>query len=296
MATKSSSRGSGDSSSAGWPLVSRCEQEGSSQTPAIDVDAVHRRDRRIVLAGLAGIIALSWAYLVHLSLRMAAMPQEPMQMPGMHMPQWQPWGTIDFALMLLMWVVMMAGMMVPSASPMILMFTRVNRDRLAKGGTVVPTAVFLAGYAIVWSAFSLAATLAQWGLHLAALLSPTMVSTSPILGGLLLITAGAFQWSALKHACLSKCRTPLSFLLTEWRDGHAGALVMGLRHGIFCAGCCWALMALLFVGGVMNLLWVSAIAAFVLVEKIAPRGLRIERGAGLGLMAWGTWMLFDAIH
>jgi predicted metal-binding membrane protein len=291
VAIKISSRGSGDSSNSGRPLVTRSEQEGSSQTPAIDVDAVHRRDRRIVLAGLAGIIALSWAYLIHLSLRMAAMPQEPM-----HMPQWQPWGTVDFALTLLMWVVMMAGMMVPSASPMILMFTKVNRDRLAKGGVVVPTAVFLAGYAIVWSTFSLAATLAQWGLHLAALLSPTMVSTSPILGGLLLITAGAFQWSALKHACLSKCRTPLSFLLTEWRDGHTGAMVMGLRHGIFCTGCCWALMALLFVGGVMNLLWVSAIATFVLVEKIAPRGLRIERVAGLGLMAWGTWMLFDAIH
>jgi predicted metal-binding membrane protein len=127
-------------------------------------------------------------------------------------------------------------------------------------------------------------------------LSPMMVSTSPILGGLLLISAGAFQWSALKHACLSKCRTPLSFLLTEWRDGHRGALVMGLRHGIFCTGCCWALMALLFVGGVMNLLWVSAIATFVLVEKIAPQGLRIERVAGLGLMAWGIWMLVEAIY
>lgn len=262
---------------------------------ATDLKAIHRRDRRIVLAGLAGITALSWAYLIYLALRMSATPMQ-MSMPGMVMPQWQPWGKVDFALMLLMWVVMMVGMMVPSASPMILTFTSVNRDRHAKGEVVVPTAVFLAGYAVVWGTFSLAATLTQWGLHQAALLSPMMVSTSPILGGLLLIAAGSFQWSALKHACLSKCRTPLSFLLTEWRDGPRGALVMGLRHGVFCTGCCWALMALLFVGGVMNLLWVATIAIFVLVEKIAPRGLRIERVVGLGLIAWGAWMLLNAIH
>jgi predicted metal-binding membrane protein len=260
---------------------------------AIDLNAIHRRDRYIVLVGLAGITALSWAYLIYLAFRMTAMP---MQMPSMTIPQWQPWSTLDFALMLLMWVVMMVGMMVPSASPMILTFTTVNRDRLAKGGAVVPTTVFLAGYAIAWSAFSLAATLAQWGLHQAALISPMMVSTSPLLGGLVLIVAGAFQWSALKHACLSKCRTPLGFLLTEWREGTRGALVMGLRHGVFCTGCCWALMALLFVGGLMNLLWVAAIAAFVLVEKIAPQKFRIERIAGLGLMAWGSWMLLDTFH
>lgn len=261
---------------------------------AIDVNAIYRRDRRIVLAGLAGITALSWAYLIYLAWRMAAMPMQ-MQMPGMAMPQWQPWGAVDFVLMFLMWAVMMVAMMVPSASPMILTFTTVQRDRLANGDAVVPTAVFLAGYAIVWSTFSLAATLAQWWLHQAALLSPMMVSTSPMLGGLLLVAAGAFQWSRLKHACLSKCSSPLGFLLTEWRDGHRGALVMGLRHGAFCAGCCWALMALLFVGGVMNLLWVAAIAAFVLIEKIAPQEIPVAHLAGLGLMAWGGWLLLGGI-
>lgn len=256
---------------------------------AIDLNAIHRRDRRVVLTGLVGITALSWAYLVYLALRMAAAPM-PTPMPGMSMPQWQPWGPIDFALMLLMWVVMMAGMMVPSASPMILTFTTLHR-RQARGNVVGPTAAFLAGYLIAWSAFSFAATLAQWGLHQAALLSPMMVSTSPVLGGLLLIAAGAFQWSELKQACLSNCRTPLGFLLNEWREGPGGALVMGLRHGLFCTGCCWALMALLFVGGVMNLLWVAVIAAFVLVEKIAPRELHVARLAGLGLAAWGGWLL-----
>jgi len=254
---------------------------------AIDLNAIYRRDRRVVLTGLVGITALSWAYLAYLASRMAAMP---MQMSGMAMPQWQPWGAIESALMLLMWAVMMVAMMVPSASPMILAFTAMYR-RQDHADAVPPTAAFVAGYVIVWSGVSLAATLAQWGLHQAALLSPMMVSTRPILGGLLLFAAGAFQWSRLKQICLSKCRTPLGFLLGEWRDGSRGALVMGLRHGLFCTGCCWALMALLFVGGVMNLLWVAAIAAFVLFEKIAPPELQVTRIAGLGLMGWGAWLL-----
>lgn len=253
----------------------------------IDLHTIYRRDRRVVLAGLAGVTALSWVYLMYLTQRMSAMPTP---MAGMAMPQWQPWSAFDFALMLLMWVVMMVAMMVPSASPMILTFTAIHR-RNAKGDAVVPTATFVAGYLIVWSAFSLVATLGQWGLHQAALLSPMMVSTSPVLGGLLLIAAGAFQWSGLKQACLSKCRSPLGFLLNEWRDGSTGSLVMGLHHGLYCTGCCWALMALLFVGGVMNLLWVAAIAVFVLVEKIAPRQWHVARIAGLGLMAWGSWLL-----
>ena len=258
--------------------------------PSLDLNATHRRDRRVVLTGLAVITVLSWAYLMYLALRMSGMPMADMAMPDMAMPQWQPWGAVDFALMLLMWVVMMVAMMVPSASPMILTFTTIYK-RQAQGNAVAPAAAFFAGYIIVWSVFSLVATLAQWGLHQAALLSPMMVSTSPVLGGTLLIAAGIFQWSRLKQACLSKCRTPLGFLLNEWRDGSAGALMMGLRHGLFCTGCCWALMVLLFVVGVMNLLWVAAIAAFVLVEKIAPQEWHVTRIAGLGLMTSGGWLL-----
>lgn len=257
---------------------------------AINVEAVHRRDRRFVLAGIGAITALSWAYIIYLAWRMVAMPMPAAGM-GMAMPQWQPWSAIDFVLMLLMWAVMMLAMMVPSASPMILTFTSVQRRRKAQGNAFVPTAVFLTGYALVWATFSLGATLAQWGLHQAALLSPMMVSTSPLLGGTLLVAAGAYQWSGLKNVCLAKCRTPLGFLLTEWRDGARGALVMGLRHGAFCTLCCWALMALLFVGGVMNLLWVAAIAGFVLIEKIAPERWHVERIAGVGLLAWGGWLL-----
>jgi len=255
----------------------------------MDLKSIYRRDRRVVLAGLAGITALAWIYLMYMAQGMDAMS---MPMSGMSMPQWQPWSAIEFALMLLMWVVMMVAMMVPSASPMILTFTAVHR-RQSKGDAIVPTAAFVAGYLIVWSVFSLAATLAQWGLHQTALLSPMMIGTSPVFGGVLLIAAGAFQWSGLKQACLSKCRTPLGFLLNEWRDGSTGAMVMGLRHGLYCTGCCWALMALLFVGGVMNMLWVAAIAVFVLIEKIAPHGWHVARIAGLGLIAWGGWMLLQ---
>lgn len=255
---------------------------------SIDVNAIHRRDQRVVLVGLASITILSWAYIIYLAVPMATMHE-------VVMPQSQAWGVVDLVLTLLMWTVMMVAMMLPSASPMILTYTTVHRRRLARGDTVVPTAVFLAGYVMVWGALSLAATLAQWGLHQTALLSPMMVSTSPLLGGLLLIVAGTYQWSRLKYDCLSKCRAPIGFLLAEWREGTRGTLVMGMRHGMFCTGCCWALMALLFVGGVMNLLWVATIAGFVLVEKIAPQKMQVGRVAGLGLMAWGGWLLLDGI-
>jgi len=155
----------------------------------------------------------------------------------------------------------------------------------------VPTAIFLGGYVIVWTGFSALATLAQWGLHETALLSPMMVSTSPILGGLLLLTAGVYQWTPLKYACLKHCRSPLGFLMTNWREGPRGALIMGLRHGMFCTVCCWFLMALLFVAGVMNLLWVATITLFVLVEKVVPRGDIVGRVAGGVLVIAGLVLL-----
>ena len=155
----------------------------------------------------------------------------------------------------------------------------------------VPTGVFLSGYLLVWSGFSAAATLANWGLHANSLLSSMMgTSTSSYLGGALLMTAGAFQWSPLKSACLTHCRSPLGFLMSDWREGTGGALRMGLRHGAYCVGCCWTLMGLLFVLGVMNLLWIAALAAFVLLEKVAPGGRRFSRGTGLLLFGWGALM------
>ena len=248
-----------------------------------------KRDRVIVVAGLGGIIALAWAYVVYLARDMSNMT------PEMSMPNMQVWGTMDFVLMFVMWAVMMVAMMTPSAAPMILMHSSMERRRHADRNPYQATAIFLLGYLMIWTAFSAAATLAQWGLHTAALLSPMMVSTSPILGGILLIGAGAFQFTPLKHACLSSCRSPLGFFMTEWREGRRGTLVMGLRHGSLCMGCCWLMMALLFVAGVMNLLWVAAIAAYVLVEKVAPAGHWVSRAIGLVVIGWGVWMLAGAL-
>jgi predicted metal-binding membrane protein len=251
-------------------------------------DTLLRRDRIVVLSGLALIVALAWAYVSSLASDMRNM-ETAMEMA---MPQMQEvWGASDFALTFVMWAVMMVAMMTPSAAPMILMFAGINRRRREQVVPYVPTSVFLVGYLVVWAAFSVLATAAQWGLHAASLLSPMMVSTSPVLGGILLLVAGIYQWTPLKHACLSKCRSPLGFVLNEWREGRWGAFLMGLKHGTYCTGCCWSLMALLFVAGVMNLLWVAAIAGFVLLEKMAPAGQRMGQAAGALMVAGGVVLL-----
>ena len=268
------------------------------------------RQRLPVWIGLAGVCALAWAYTVwHAvllpmdggsgmaasagmggSAGMAGMAGSVAGM-AMAMPRQASWDAVALTLTFAMWAVMMVAMMVPAAAPMILLFATVHRRQREGGHAAVPTAVFLAGYLAVWSAFSALATSAQWGLHEAALLSPMLAATRPWLGGGLLIAAGVYQWTPLKQACLAKCRSPLGFLLTEWREGVRGALVMGVRHGGYCTGCCWALMALLFVGGVMNLVWVAALAVVVLGEKVLPRGALLGKAGGLGLIGWGAWVV-----
>lgn len=219
-------------------------------------------------------------------LRMAGSPEmDMMAMPDM------AWGAGEIAMATLMWAVMMAAMMLPSATPMVLMFVTVNRRRAVEGRPLVRTGLFVLGYVVVWVGFSAAAAGAQWALHAAAMLSDAMAATSPFVGGTLLVAAGLFQWTPLKTTCLTHCRSPLSFLMTCWREGARGALVMGLRHGAYCVGCCWVLMALLFVAGVMNLLWVAALAAFVLIEKLMPGGDRLARLAGVVLVAAGVAVL-----
>ena len=247
------------------------------------------RDRIIVLSALAVITALSWAYVSSLASGMQDMGME------MAMPRMQPWSVTDFAMTFAMWAVMMVAMMTPSAAPMILVFVGINRRRQKQQVPYVPTGVFLLGYLVVWAAFSVLATAAQWGLHAVSLLSPMAASTSPALGGILLLIAGIYQWTPLKHACLSKCRSPLGFILNEWREGRRGAFLMGLKHGSYCTGCCWSLMALLFVAGVMNLLWVAAIAGLILLEKVAPAGHRIGQAAGVLMVAGGVVLLGQAL-
>ncbi|MGH7658149.1 MAG: DUF2182 domain-containing protein, partial [Gemmatimonadales bacterium] len=186
------------------------------------------------------------------------------------------------------------AMMLPSASPMILLFASVNRRRRERAVPSVRTAIFAAGYLGLWILFSALAALVQWSLHRVALLSPDMASASPVFGGILLLSAGIYQWLPVKNVCLTRCRSPLSFIQTEWREGPAGAVVMGLRHGLFCLGCCWVLMSLLFVAGVMNLIWVAAIAGFILLEKLAPGGQWVGKATGMLLAAWGAWLLLGA--
>jgi predicted metal-binding membrane protein len=241
-----------------------------------------RHDRAVVLLALAGVTAIAWLYLLGVRQDMATQTMD--DMPGMTMPFVAPW---VFA----MWWVMMLGMMLPAAAPMILTFDAVQRRKRVHAEAYVPTAMFVAGYLLVWGLFSVAATAAQWALQQAALLSPMLAPASPVLGGVLFVLAGIYQFSPLKHACLSRCRSPFTFVLNHWRDGWIGALRMGAGHGLYCLGCCWALMALLFATGVMNLAWVAAIAAFVFAEKLLPGGLWISRVGGGAMAAFGIWLM-----
>jgi len=273
----------------------------------IPLEAILRKERLIVGGCLAVMVLVAWWYLFHTRARMPGMDMSGMDMSGMRgmdmpgmdmsgmtMPESQQWGLTAVLLLFVMWAVMMVAMMVPSAAPMVLTFLGVNRRRQSAGRQFAPVGIFVAGYLAVWTAYSAVATLAQWGLHKAALLSPAMAATSPFLSGGLLIAAGIFQWTPLKHMCLKGCRSPLSFLMSEWRDGKAGAFIMGLRHGSYCVGCCWVLMALLFVAGVMNLLWVAVIALFVMAEKSLPRGELLGHVAGVALVAAGVGLIARA--
>ena len=253
--------------------------------------ALLRHDRIVVLAGLVAVTAGAWLYL----LLGAGIEMPMMDMGGGRMmamsPEWTPgYGTVIFA----MWAVMMVAMMLPGAAPMILLAAALDRRR----GAAVATrhsALFAFGYLLVWGGFSLAATLLQWGLDEAGLLSETMAAGNRILAGGVLVAAGVYEWTPLKNACLSHCRSPLAFLVQHWRPGGLAALQVGMRHGLFCLGCCWMLMALLFVGGLMNLFWVAAIALLVLIEKTMPWGGRMSRVAGIVLALWGVTALVAAI-
>lgn len=255
---------------------------------ATALERLLRRDRRWAIMGLGLAIALGWGYLIAEAALVAQ--GESLLMP-MATGVWTP---LEAGLMLLMWGVMMAAMMLPSAAPMLLLHATLARRRAMRGEPVVATGIFAAGYLTVWSLFSLAAVLLQFLLQRAALLSPMLALTSQGGAGLVLIGAGLYQWTPLKHTCLRHCRSPLDFVLTQWREGRWGAFVMGLRHGAYCVGCCWMLMLLLFVGGVMSLAWIAGLALWVLVEKLVPAGHWLGQGLGGVLVAWGGVTLWLA--
>jgi predicted metal-binding membrane protein len=253
---------------------------------------VLKRDRAIVALGLTGVVTLSWLYLLWMDWGMRHMD---VGMEMVIMPAMQHWTARDLVLVFLMWAVMMVAMMVPSASPVVLLFAEINRRRSEQQGAFVAPGQFLLGYLTVWTGFSLLATLAQWGLLTAALVSPMMESTNKAFAAGLLLIAGLFQFSRLKYACLAHCRSPMGFLVTEWRQGPLGAFRMGLKHGGYCLGCCWALMGLLFAFGVMNLLWVASISAFVLFEKITKANQLVSRLSGLLFVSGAVWIVLGSL-
>jgi predicted metal-binding membrane protein len=275
-----------------------------------------KRDRWVVAAAVAVVVSVSWVYvLTGAGMGMSALEMTRMsqtatgagsessmgsEMAGGSMPGaddqmsmtapvvWTP----DYAvLMFFMWWIMMIAMMLPSATPMILLFAALNRKQRQRDQPYVPTLVFALGYLTLWAGFSVIAVALQWSLERVGSLSSTMVLTSPLLGGLLLIAAGVYQLTPIKQACLRHCRSPLHFLSTSWRRGANGAFVMGVEHGVFCVGCCWFLMLLLFFGGVMNLYWVGGLALFVLIEKVVPAGHWLSYATGLILVAGGVAFL-----
>jgi len=283
-------------------LTSTCPKAASlveaMSGPALE--AVLRRDRAVVAAALAVITALAWAYTVWLAAGMNMGGEVMSHASGdgaMLSPAFKPWTAFDFAFMFVMWVVMMVGMMVPSAAPMILLYARIGRQAAREGRPLAATGFFAGGYLLAWALFSLIATVGQWMMERAVLLTPMIATGSDVLGGLVLVAAGLFQWTPFKDACLKHCQAPLMFIQRHggFRRDQAGSLRIGLLHGTYCVGCCWALMALLFVGGVMNIVWIAILTIFVLLEKIIPAGRLVSRTAGLALMAWGAWLVSSAL-
>lgn len=249
-----------------------------------------RHDRVVVLGAIAAVSALAWAYVIWLA---SEMDMSGMDMPGMMAPGFEPWRAADFFLMWMMWAVMMVGMMLPSVAPMVLIYAGVARHAHRQGKPFAATGWFAAGYLLSWAIFSVLATAAQWGLERAAILSPMTMAVDNTFGGVVLIVAGLYQWTPFKDRCLSQCQAPLVFIQRHggFRRGPAGSLRLGARHGFYCIGCCWALMGLLFVIGVMNILWIAVISVFVLVEKVVPAGRLISRVAGAAAVVAGIWML-----
>ena len=228
--------------------------------------------------GTLAVSLAGWGFLAWIALDMDH-PVAQLMMPGD-----SNWSTVNIIAMLAMWSIMMAAMMLPSALPMVMAFVRLS----TRGAQPVRAWIFVAAYLLVWTAVSAIATALQWALQARDWVDPMIVSTSPMLTAVLLAIAGAYQFSPLKQVCLAHCRTPLAFLIGEWRSGVAGAFGMGVRHGLLCTGCCWALMALLFVGGVMNLAWIAALSIVVGVEKMAPHGGRLGKVLGGALIVAGA--------
>jgi predicted metal-binding membrane protein len=264
------------------------------------LEVIVRRDRLVVVTALTAVIALAWVYLLAgAGMGMSAVEMTRQSQSGMvgGMATMTPtvWTPYYAGLMFFMWWIMMVAMMLPSAAPMILLFSAVNRRQRERGDPFVPTGIFAVGYLAAWAGFSVAASGVHWAFEQAGLLSALMTSTSTRLSAAVLIVAGGWQLTPLKHACLRHCRSPMHYLSHHWRRGRRGAFRMGVNHGAYCLGCCWFLMALLFYGGVMNLYWISGLALYVLLEKTIPYGHWLGSITGVALLFVGVALLFGFI-
>ena len=268
--------------------------------PPTPLERLLDRDRWLTAASLAALVVLAWAYLAVMAAQMARGDMrlvglsDMSGMLGMAMPP-EPWTAATFVLMSLMWWVMMIGMMLPSAAPMILLFGGVQRRQLPDERPALRVALFVAGYLAIWAAFSVFAASVQWGLTSTGLVSSMDITATRRVGAVFVAIAGVYQLAPLKNLCLRHCRSPAEFLSAHWRAGSAGAWRMGIEHGAFCVGCCWLLMGLLFFAGVMNLLWVAALGVFVLVEKLVPRGEWLARASGVLLIAFAAYLLATSV-
>ena len=207
-----------------------------------------------------------------------------------------PWGAFDFAMLFVMWVMMMLAMMLPAVTPFVFLYARLSHQRRLGGGAAAPTFVFISGYLLAWAIYSIGATVLQWLLHTRELITPAMESDSQLLSGIILLLAGVYQWTTLKDACLKHCHTPMGYLLTHWRDGYIGAVRMGLGHGAFCVGCCWALMLVMLAVGMMNMLWLLVLTLFIFLEKtLIP--IRVGRMVtGLVMLVWGAYWTVSGLN
>lgn len=245
------------------------------------------RDQIVVASCIVVVTLLAWAYLFRLDRGMDMTAGASAVMSRMALTIDAPWSAREFFFTFAMWSVMMTGMMTVTAAPVLLLFTKM-RSAAVDGRPTASGLLFGVGHILVWIGFSALSALAQWTLHQNRWLSSGMVVTSSRVGGLILVAAGAYQLTPGKSKCLKQCQSPLGFLLSNWRDGARGAFELGLRHGAFCLGCCWAIMLVLFVVGVMNLVWVALLTAFVLVEKFGPSGVRLARIGGVVMIAFGA--------
>jgi predicted metal-binding membrane protein len=245
-----------------------------------------RAERSAAGAALALLVAVSWTALVRIDWSMRSTHTS-----GLPMPRADPWGAADLALIAAMWLVMMIAMMAPSVLPALRVHHQVLRTRDPLDRGEAGTLAFLAGYLLAWSAFAIVASVGQWWLHQHLIVSSAMVIVKPAVAGSLLLAAGAYQFTSLKNACLQRCRAPLAFLIQHWSDGPRGALGMGLRLGAQCVGCCWLLMLLLFVFGVMDLAWIAALSAVVLAEKLLPDRRPFQHALGAILIAYGAYLI-----